>query len=325
MDLVQFNNKYIKKTYQKTNYLSVIFHWDLMLKDPVMLEVKRQIDQLQNPNQIIKIVIDPKKSEEMLHTQGWANTNETQAVYSEKAGQYIDKIIDENRKDIIGILDKYYSDEFDTYMRKLEAENKQEQIDKEINNLCIRGIRYHFYEEIQSKQIVGIVNINEKNMCGKPTQMMRTLLIHEIIHCIDPKLIYSTDIVDPSYHQLEPGDNYQKFKKHKSNKIEIEAYIGELIQKIFDLVNNSTNYKKTKSQIETITQQLINAPKEPIKFFSLDTLKNLIFGKSYLQADSEFNMYTRNLSPNIRRKVLERLSNAVLQAKEMLKTKYISK
>lgn len=325
MDLVQFNNKYIKKTNQKTNYLSVIFHWDLMLKDPVMLEVKRQIDQLQNPNQIIKIVIDPKKSEKMLHTQGWANTNETQAAYSEKAGQNIDEIIDENRKDIIGILDKYYSDEFDTYMRKLEAENNQEQIDKEINNLCIRGIRYHFYEEIQSKQIVGIVYINEKNMCGKPNQMMRTLLIHEIIHCIDPKLIYSTDIVDPNYHQLEPGDNYQNIKKYKSNKVEIEANIGELVQKIFDLVNNSTNYKKTKSQIETITQQLINAPKEPNKFFSLDSLKNLIFGKSYLQADRDFNMYTRNLSPNIRRKVLERLSNAVLQARQMLKTKYISK
>jgi len=155
--------------------------------------------------------------------------------------------------------------------------------------------------------------------------MMRTLLVHEIIHCIDPKLIYHTDIVDPNYHQLQPGDNSENFKKHKSNKIEIEANIGELIQKIFDLVNNSTNYRKTKSQIETITQQLINAPKEPNKFFSIDSLKNFIFGKSYLQADSEFNMYTRNLSPNIRRKVLERLSNAVLQAKEMLETKYKSK
>jgi hypothetical protein len=207
-------------------------------------------------------------------------------------------------------------------MRKLQAENNQEEINKEINNFCFRGIRYYFYEEIQRKQIIGIVNINEKNMCGKPNQMMRTLLVHEIIHCIDPKLIYRTDIVDPNYHQLQPGDNYQKFKKHKSNKVEIEANIGELVQKIFDLVNNSTNYRKTKSQIETITQQLINAPKESNKFFSLDSLKNLIFGKSYLQADSEFNIYTRKLSPKIKRKVLERLSNAVLQAKEMLEAKY---
>jgi hypothetical protein len=36
-------------------------------------------------------------------------------------------------------------------------------------------------------------------------------------------------------------------------------------------------------------------------------------------------MYTRLLTPEIRRKVLERLSNAVLQAKEMLETKYKNK
>jgi hypothetical protein len=325
MNLIEFNNKYIKKTYQRTIELNIIFHWDQMLKDPVMQEVKRQIDQLQNPNQIIKIVIDPKKSEENPHTQGWANTDETQAAYSEKAGQNIDKIIDDNRKNIIGILDNYYSEEFGTYMRKLQAENNQEEINKEINNFCFRGIRYYFYEEIQREKIVGIVNINEKNMCEKPSHMMRTLLVHEIIHCIDPKLIYHADIVDPNYYALQPGDNYEKLKKYKSNKIEIEANIGELVQKIFNLVDNSTNYRKTKSQIETITQQLINAPKEPIKFFSHDSLENFIFGKSYLQADSEFNMYTRNLSPKIRRKVLERLSNAVLQAKEMLETKYKSK
>lgn len=358
MDLVQFNNKYIKKTYQKTIELNVIFHWDQMLKDPVMQEVKRQIDQLQNPNQIIKIVIDPKKSEEMLHTKGWANTNETQAAYSEKAGQNIDKIIDENRENIIGILDKYYSDEFDTYMRKLEAENNQEQIDKEIDSLCFRGIRYYFYEEIQRKQIVGIVNINEKYMCGKPTQMMRTLLVHEIIHCIDPKVIYN--IRADKYYAPSGNYNYEDIKKYKSNEMEIEAKVGEMIQKIFDLVNDSTDYEYTKSQIKTIAQQLRGAPRPDLtkkskndnslfvnwikNFFDefksvvndvktgivSDIMAPFVNAKapnyiSPLKSDRDFVMYTKELTPEIKRKVLERLSNAVLQAKEMLETKYKSK
>ena len=55
MNLIEFNNKYIKGTYKTNSELNAIFRWDQMLKDPVMQEVKRQIDQLQKTNQIIKI------------------------------------------------------------------------------------------------------------------------------------------------------------------------------------------------------------------------------------------------------------------------------
>jgi len=335
MNLIEFNNKYIKKTYHRSIELNVIFHWDQMLKDPVMQEVKRQIDQLlqQQLNQIIKIVIDPKESEEMPTSLGWAKTNEIQLAHSEKPGENINKIIDDNRKNIIGILDKYYSDEFGTYMRKLQAENNQEEINKEINNFCFRGIRYYFYEEIQRKQTLGIVNINEKLMCGKSKEEIKTLLIHEIIHCIDPKVIY--DVKDPDYHQPQPNDDFHKFKKYKSNKVEIEANIGEMVQRIFDLVNNSKNYQKTKSQIETIAQELRGAPK-PSSFSFVNWMKNILSrdviigpiirifftNNSNLESDPDFGMYTRKLTPEIKRKVLERLSNAVIQARQMLETKY---
>lgn len=333
MNLIEFNNKYIKKTYQRTIELNVIFHWDQMLKDPVMQEVKRQTDQLQNPNQIIKIVIDPKESEEMPTSLGWARTNEIQIAHSEKPAENIDKIIDYNRKNIIGILDKYYSDEFGTYMRKLQAENNQEEINKEINNFCFRGIRYYFYEEIQRRQTLGTVNINEKLMCGKTKEEIKTLLVHEIIHCIDPKLIYN--ITDPKYHQLEPGDNYEKIKKYKSNKVEIEANVGEMVQQIFDLVNNSRNYQKTKSQIETIAQELRGAPIPDLTNTSkndnstfINWIKNFYKVQNYispLKSNPDFDIYTQNLTPKIKRKVLERLSNAVLQARQMLETKYKNK
>jgi hypothetical protein len=333
INLIQFNNKYIKKTYQRSVELNVIFHWDQMLKDPVMQEVKRQTDQLQNPNQIIKIVIDPKESEEMPTSLGWARTNEIQIAHSEKPAENIDKIIDYNRKNIIGILDKYYSDEFGTYMRKLQAENNQEEINKEINNFCFRGIRYYFYEEIQRRQTLGTVNINEKLMCGKTKEEIKTLLVHEIIHCIDPKLIYN--ITDPKYHQLEPGDNYEKIKKYKSNKVEIEANVGEMVQQIFDLVNNSRNYQKTKSQIETIAQELRGAPIPDLTNTSkndnstfINWIKNFYKVQNYispLKSNPDFDIYTQNLTPKIKRKVLERLSNAVLQARQMLETKYKNK
>jgi hypothetical protein len=338
MNLIEFNNKYIKKTYHRSVELNVIFHWDQMLKDPVMQEVKRQIDQLlQQSNQIIKIVIDPKESEEMPRSLGWARTNEIQIAHSEKPGENINKIIDDNRKNIIGILDKYYSDEFGTYMRKLQAENNQEEINKEINNFCFPGIRYYFYEEIQRKQTLGIVNINEKLMCGKSKEEIKTLLIHEIIHCIDPKAIYRQDIKDPD-HYSGPKDDFSKRKKYKSNKVEIEANIGEMVQRIFDLVNNSKNYQKTKSQIETIAQELRGAPK-PGSFSFVNWMKNILSrdiiigpiirffftSNSNLESDPDFGMYTRKLTPEIRRKVLERLSNAVIQARQMLETKYKNK
>ena len=64
------------------------------------------------------------------------------------------------------------------------------------------------------------------------------------------------------YQKSFPGPpNYEDIKKYKSNEMEIEANIGEMIQKIFDLVNNSTDYQKTKSQIETIAHQLRGAPR----------------------------------------------------------------
>ena len=332
MNLIEFNNKYIKGTYKTNSELNAIFRWDQMLKDPVMQEVKRQIDQLQKPNQIIKIVIDPKESEEMPTSLGWAKTNETQITFPTEPRENINKIIEYNRKNIIVILDKYYSDEYGAYMRKLQAQNNQEEINKEINNFCFNNIRYYFHGGIQQVQIIGIVNINEKLMCGKPKEEIKTLLVHEIIHCIDPKLIY--DIKDPKYHQIEPGDNYQKFKKYKSNKVEIEANTGEMVQQIFDLVNNSTNYRKTKHQIETIAQELRGAPipdpnltntSENDNSTFVNWMKDFFKVQNYispLKSNPDFDMYTRELSPKIKRKVLERLSNAVLKAKEMLETKY---
>ena len=165
-------------------------------------------------------------------------------------------------------------------------------------------------------------------MCGKPKEEIKTLLVHEIIHCIDPKLIYRQDITDPKYHQPQPNDDFYKYKKYKSNKVEIEANTGEMVQQIFDLVNNSRNYQKTKSQIETIAQELRGAPipdltntsKNDISTF-INWIKNFFKVQNYispLKLDPDFVMYTRELTPEIRRKVLERLSNAVIQAREML-------
>jgi len=124
MNLVEFNNKYVTDE-RETNdiyvikaidYWREIFNLKEMLKDPVMQEVKRQIDQLQNTNnnQIIKIVIDPKESEEMPTALGWAWTKKIRGVEkvqeqgSGKVIENVNKIIDDNRKNIIGILDKYY-------------------------------------------------------------------------------------------------------------------------------------------------------------------------------------------------------------------------
>ncbi len=338
MNLVEFNNKYVTDE-RETNdiyvitaihYWQNIFNLKEMVKDPVMQEVKRQIDQLQNTNnnQIIKIVIDPKESEQTPRSLGWAWTKKirgVEKVQEQGSGviENVNKIIDDNRKNIIGILDKYYVREFATNMRKLQSENNQEEINKEINKYCLPGIRYYFYEETkQIRRRLGIVNINEQKMCGKSKEEMRTLLVHEIIHCIDPKIMYRQDIKDPD-HYSGPRDDLSKWKKYKSNKVEIEASIGEMVQRIFDLVNNSKNYQKTKSQIETMAQELRGAPKTSSSgFFHWIGSIMKYFDPNNLESDEDFGLYTRELTPEIKRKVLERLSNAVLQARQMLEAKY---
>ena len=89
MNLVEFNNKYIKKSNVENpeiSRLNLIFKWDQMQKDPVIEEIKKQVDQLQTPqtpNQIIKIIIDPEKTETMTHAAGWANTEEIKTDYLE--------------------------------------------------------------------------------------------------------------------------------------------------------------------------------------------------------------------------------------------------
>ena len=98
------------------------------------------------------------------------------------------------------------------------------------------------------------------------------------------------------------------------------------------MVNNSRNYQKTKSQIETIAQELRGAPIPDLTNTSkndnstfINWIKNFFKVQNYispLKSNPDFDIYTQNLTPKIKRKVLERLSNAVLQAKEMLETKY---
>jgi hypothetical protein len=324
MDLVEFNNKYIKKEYSAIWRLENYFKWDKMLNDPVIQEIKRQIEQQQN-NQIIEIVIDPKETKKMSYAAGWAEINEIKG--SEKAIEYINKIIDDNRENIIGILDKYTSNDLYAYMRKLQAENNQEKMD----DICFRYIKSYFHSIIKK----GTVHINEQYMCGESKEHLRTVLVHEIIHCIDPKLIYNDKIKDPKYHRLQPKSNYEDFKKYKSNKVEIEANIGQMVQRIFDLVNNSKDYQKTKYQIENLARQLKTAPKPSssgffhwfanlIKFRLSDISGSIMkyFDPNNLETNTDFGVYTRELTPEIRRKVLERLSNAVLQARQMLEAKY---
>jgi hypothetical protein len=334
MNLIEFNNKYIKKTYQRNVELNNIFDWDQMLKDPVMQEVKRQIDQQlqQQKNQLIKIVIDPKETKEMSHAAGWANSSYAKQTNILEITQNINKIIDENYQNLTGIFDKYYSQSH--ISSRLEMGYDRNHNESETNAL-MTGIKYYFHEEMQRKQTLGKVNINEKYMCGRSKEEIRTLLIHEIIHCIDPKLIYRDKIKDPNYYVLKRGDKGVNFKKYKSNKIEIEANVGVMVQRIFDLVNSSTNYQKTKLQIERLARQLKNAPKSSssgffhwlanqIEFELRSEFGSIIkyFDPNNLEQDPDFGMYTRLLTPEIRRKVLERLSNAVLQAKEMLEAKY---
>ena len=337
MDLIEINNKYIKKEYNTNVELNNIFDWDQMLNDPVMQEVKRRIDQQlqhqqQQPNQLIKIVIDPKETKEMHYASGWARSHQKQTNISE-IKQNINKIIDENYQKLVAIFDKYYSQSH--ISSRLEMGYDRNHNESETNAL-MTGIKYYFHEEIQKTKVISFVNLNE-NLCKRPVDAFRAIIIHETIHCIDPKLIYRNKIRDPNYYEFKSGDKDVNFKKYKSNKIEIEAYVGVMVQKIFDLVNNSTNYRKTKSQIENLARQLKNAPK-PNSFGFFRWFANWIetglrqdvaFGKilSYLdpvnlENDEDFAMYTRELTPEIKRKVLERLSNAVLQAKEMLETKY---
>jgi hypothetical protein len=337
MNLIEFNNKYIKKTYQRNVELSNIFDWDQMLKDPVMQEVKRQIDQLlqQQPNQLIKIVIDPKESEKMMHAAGWANSSYAKQTNILEITQNTNKIIDENYQKLVAIFDKYYSQSHISSRLEMGYDRNHNELE---TNALMTGIKYYFHEEIQRKQILGKVNINEKYMCGRSKEEIRTLLIHEIIHCIDPKLIYRDKIKETNYYQLQPKDDFSKIKKYKSNRVEIEANVGEMVQRIFDLVNNSRNYQKTKLQIERLARQLKNAPKSSSSGFFHGLANRIEFGlrselgsimkyfdPNNLEENPDFGMYTRMLTPEIRRKVLERLSNAVLQARQMLETKYKNK
>lgn len=191
-----------------------------------------------------------------MHAAGWANSSYAKQTNILEITQNINKIIDENYQNLTGIFDKYYSQSH--ISSRLEMGYDRNHNESETNAL-MTGIKYYFHEETQ-RQTLGKVNINEKYMCGRSKGEIRTLLIHEIIHCIDPKLIYRDKIKDPNYYELKRGDKGKNFKKYKSNKLEIEANVGQMVQRIFDLVNSSTNYQKTKLQIERLARQLKTHP-----------------------------------------------------------------
>lgn len=353
MDLVEFNNKYIKQLPFDKYVLDSNLDWNKIMADPFIQSIKQEFQTAKQQNnvvnQLVKIVIDPKESKQMPNAEGWAKVKSRDYNHYSQNQEYFEQLMEKHAEKIRDFFDKNIK-KFSISADGAIANRRNLQYTK-IPRGMVQYLKYS-YESFNPSKAIGTVNINEVIMCGKPIEAIRTLLVHEIIHCIDPKLIYEDKIKD-NYHSFKSGDDFQSFKKYKSSNMEIEANIGEIVQKIFDLVNNSTDYQKTKSQIETVAQQLRGAPRPDLTNTSkndnspfvnwmkdfFDEFKSVVSDVktgimapfvnakvqnyiSPLKSDPDFDIYTKNLTPEIKRKVLERLSNAVLQARQMLEAKY---
>jgi hypothetical protein len=156
------------------------------------------------------------------------------------------------------------------------------------------------------------VAVNKYTMRGQNKVQIRTLLVHEIIHCMDKLHSIGGNI---QRYQMDKNNDYDSkigTPSYYDDKAEVEAHIGQIVQEILDIPQKTTNPEQAKQMLDKISNQLKNP-----KLISSDKDQNnpLVLFKH------KFDQYYSNLNDQRKRLLLKRLDRAVQDAKDILSEK----
>ena len=155
---------------------------------------------------------------------------------------------------------------------------------------------------------INVANIEEKKLNNNEIE---TILFHEFVHALAPaQTTFKLYDKQPAY--IKASDNYTKYMLHPW---EFEAYTGQMINKIL----NSPNKFKGTPKEATCKQNLYDAlsflrnPKKSDE----EKIYGFMANPEYWKL---FHIYTQLGTPKQKRKLNERLSNAIMKALDELKS-----
>lgn len=154
------------------------------------------------------------------------------------------------------------------------------------------------------------VAVNKYTMRGQNKFEIRTLLVHEIIHCMDKLHSIGGNI---NRYQMNKNDDYDSkigSSSYYDDKAEVEAHIGQIVQEILDIPQKTTNPEQAKQMLDKISNQLKNP-----KLISSDKDRN----NPLVMLKYKFDQYYSNLDDQRKRLLLKRLDRAVQDAKAIIK------
>lgn len=157
--------------------------------------------------------------------------------------------------------------------------------------------------------------------------LIRSVLIHEIIHCFDQ---YPNRPKDPAFQKTSTlgriGDKLSRSlggRSYYAEPMEIEAHIGEMVQAILEVPEKYKDPTTAKKALDSAAE-FIKKPsliKSGLGWLTnkFTSAKNPVLKSwDYLY---KIYMYLSMLPPNIRKVFLKRLDRAIQDAREILKKK----
>ena len=175
-------------------------------------------------------------------------------------------------------------------------------------NLTIMPIIEKFY-----RLTICNVAVNKYNMFLEPKTKIRSLLVHEIIHCMDKLYTVGGNITRYEDKDLQKNTKYNiGDKSYYDRKQEVEAHIGQMVQLILDIPQKTTNPEQAKQMLDKISNQLKNP-----KLISSDKDQN----NPLVMLKYKFDQYYSKLDDQRKRLLLKRLDRALQDAKDILKKK----
>lgn len=178
-----------------------------------------------------------------------------------------------------------------------------------------KNLIVHIVEPFYQIKVCDIA-VNKYKMFRAKKEEIRSLLIHELIHCMDIAIMNQDDNIS----------RYENKKLQKSTqgqlgdfayydrKAEVEAHIGQITQGILDIAQKSTDHIQAKEMLDKIASQLRNP-----NLINLDKDEN----NPLVRYKYKFAVYYQELDDKRKILLLKRLDRALQDAYNILKNDII--
>ena len=177
-----------------------------------------------------------------------------------------------------------------------------------VNNPSMKSSgKYRVYKDGLAEIIINVAYLNEIS----PIEIER-LVSHEVIHAVDPK----SDPNSTAYNQKNISRKDDETEvEYGVNPLEFDAYTGQIVHSI---VNSAEKFKGTERE-----QSLRKYLDDTLRF--INSPEKAMIEKSYgfvgptdVQHQNIYQFYIKNGSLEQKRKIKQRIYNAVIQAKKIL-------